>query len=463
MSDALAIAAVVSLLLLFNALYVGAEFAVVAARRTRISQMAASGHGLARMLLPILDDSRATDRFVAVCQVGITGANLVFGAYGHNVLAVGLAPALHRLFESAGPLLARLGLSEAAFASGTTLTLSAILVLFSLTVLQVVLGELFPKSVAIQYPERVALLTLLPVRWTQGLLKPFVAFLNRSGNLVLRLLGVEIGRGSGRVHSPEEIEILVSESHQGGLLDDEERVMLRNAFRMRELTARQVMIHRTRILAAPAGSQVEELLQLCLAAGHTRLPLYQDTIDNIFGFVHIKDLFRLHLANSQNLAEILREVVHVPETLSVGDVWETLKSQRQYMAIVFDEFGGTAGLITFEDLIEEIFGELQDEFDEESALISQDPEGRIYLRGELLVSDVNEYLLLDLPDSADTLGGLVLSQLGRPPEVGDQVTFGPTTIRVEAMDDVSVSEVSLQTERDDVGHQVGEWHIASHE
>jgi CBS domain containing-hemolysin-like protein len=211
------------------------------------------------------------------------------------------------------------------------------------------------------------------------------------------------------------------------------------------------------------GSGVIELLEIALEVGHTRIPLYQETIDNIIGFVHIKDLFRLHVEDKENLAEILRDVVHVPESSPIVDVWETLNRQRQYIAVVFDEFGGTAGLLTFEDLIEEIFGELQDEFDDEGALISVDNEGRVHLRGDLLVDDVNEYLELELPDTADTLSGLVISELGRPPEVGDELVVGETVIRVETMADRGVSEVSLQNSNADIRSRVGEWEVGDHE
>jgi CBS domain containing-hemolysin-like protein len=166
---------------------------------------------------------------------------------------------------------------------------------------------------------------------------------------------------------------------------------------------------------------------------------------------------------NENLATILRDVVHVPETLPVIDVWEIFNTQRQYMAIVFDEFGGTAGIITFEDLIEEIFGELQDEFDDEMALISLDDKGRIHLRGDLLVTDVNEYLSLELPDVADTLGGLILSQIGRQPKVGDEVTIGETVFRVEIMEDLGVTEVSIQKGTTGLATYVGEWEMSNHE
>ncbi len=463
MSTVIFALAILIFLIFANALYVAGEFSTVSSRRTKISQFAGSGNRLAKMLFPILEESKALDRYVAACQLGITVSSLILGAYGQNVIASRLVGPLTNILQWLGTRVGGLGLtsSEAAAALATSIAVTGVLLF--LTLLQVIFGELFPKSIAVQYPERLALATVVPVKWSVYLFSPLIWIFNGSGNLILRLLGVELHTDRVRIHSPEEIEILVTESHEGGLLDDEERQFLRNAFRLRDLTARQVMVHRTKIVSAPVGSGVIELINLALDVGHTRIPLFQESIDNIIGFVHVKDLFGLYVAGNENLAEILREVVHVPEALPVVDVWETLSNNRQYMAVVFDEYGGTAGLITFEDLIEEIFGELQDEFDDESALISLDSEGRIYLRGDLLVTDVNEYLRLDLPDVADTLGGLVLSELGHPPEVGDELTFGDTVIRVESMVDLGVSEVSLQTPPTGVRTQVGEWEVADHE
>ena len=451
------------ILIFLNGLFVAAEFATVSARRTRISQMAGTGNRLAKIILPILENSVTLDRYVAACQLGITASSLVLGALGQNYIAVRLVTPLTNLLVTLEPVVGNIGITTVEAAEAVATSVAVVGVLIFLTVLQVVFGELFPKSVAIQYPEQVALATAVPVNWSVQIMRPLIWFFNGSGNLILRLLNFDARGGHSKAHSPAEIEILVTESHEGGLLNDEKRQMLRNAFRLRELTARQVMVHRTRIIAAPVESNVVELMQIALEAGHTRIPLYQDTIDNFIGFVHIKDVFRLHVLGKENLAEILREVVYVPETMPVVDVWETLSDKRQYMAVVFDEFGGTAGLITFEDLIEEIFGELQDEFDDESALISLDAEGRIYLRGDLLVSDVNEYLNLELPDVADTLGGLVLSELGRPPEVGEEITTGDMVVRVEAMDDLSVAEVSLLPGPANMISQVGEWEVADHE
>jgi CBS domain containing-hemolysin-like protein len=436
----------ISLMVGLNALYVGAEFATVSSRRTRISQMAASGNRLAQMMLPIVSDSKTLDHYVAACQVGITASSLVLGAYGQDTVA-----------EALYPLLMRFGnLSEAlAFSISTTS------VLIFLTVLQVVLGELFPKAVAIQYPERVALVTAIPMKWSGLIFRPFIWLFNGSGDLLLSLMGIDRSRGHTHIHSPEEIELLVTESHHGGLLDDEEQQMLRNAFRLRELMARQVMVPRTRLVAAPVNSSVDEIMTKACEGGYTRIPLYKSTIDNIIGFVHLKDLFKLRLEGRQDAREVLREVLHVPESLPVTEVWATLNKKRQYIAIVFDEWGGTAGLVSLEDLIEEIFGELQDEFDDEVPIISSDREGRIHLRGDLLVTDVNEYLELDLPDEeADTLGGLVFSALGRLAKVGDEVLVGRpgVSVRVESMDAFSITEVSLQLPLDTPLH-IDEWEI----
>jgi len=327
----------------------------------------------------------------------------------------------------------------------------------------VIFGELFPKSVAIQYPEQIARSVVWPMRISLKLFAPLIWLFNGSATLILRLLGHSHMEGHTHAHSPEEIEILVTESYEGGLLDDIERQLLRNAFRLRNLTARQVMLHRTRIAAAPEDSAVLDVLNLAIDAGYSRIPIYKESLDDVIGFVHVKDLYKLYAEGETDLHSVIRDVVLVPETMPVSDVWDLLNDRRKYLAIVFDEFGGIAGMITFEDLIEEIFGELQDEFDDEMALASIDKDGRIYLRGDLLVSDVNEYLELDLPVEADTLGGLVFSELGRPPEEGDEIVIGDTKIRVEAMEDLGVQEVSLKLPPSDIVAPYSEWDVVDHE
>ena len=233
--------------------------------------------------------------------------------------------------------------------------------------------------------------------------------------------------------------------------------MLRNTLRLRELTARQVMVPRTRLIAAPMTSTVIELMTTTVTSGLSRLPLFNEDIDHIIGFVHIKDLFHLHLKGEKNALTIMREAVYVPETLPIAEVWTTLKQHRQYIAIVFDEHGGTAGIITFEDLIEEIFGELQDEFDQEAALVSYDKQGLTHLRADLLVSDLNEYLNLSLPEEvADTLGGLVSIKLNHRSQVGDEITVSDVPMRVEKVEDIYIIEVSLKLP-EGIRPKVSEW------
>ncbi len=464
----LTIVAVVAIMIFFNALYVAAEFATVSSRRTRISQLAGQGNRMAQLLLPIMQDSKKLDTYVATCQIGITISSLVVGAYGQSVIAQLLIQPFARLLTLLEPALASIGVESAAgWAEPAAASIAVTLVLVAITILQVIMGELFPKSVAIQYPESVALAVTVPMRITQFIIKytGLIALFNGSGTLLLRLLGQSQKEKNGHAHSPEEIELLVTESHEQDLLSDEERRLLRNTFRLRDLTAKQVMLHRTRLIAAPLESTVKELMGISLAAGFSRIPLFKESIDDIVGFVHVKDLFRLHNLNSEDISSILREVVFVPETMPVSDLWKRLNSRRKYLAVVFDEYGGTVGLITFEDLIEEIFGELQDEFDNETALIAKDKDGRIYLRADLLVSDVNEYLELQLPEeNADTLGGLVFSELGRLPAVGDKVTFGDIIIRVEAMSDPGVSEVSLKLPPTEGAEEPFiEWEVADHD
>lgn len=438
-----AILAVVSAMILFNALYVAAEFATVSSRRSRVNQLAGQGNHLALRLAPIINDSHKLDNYVATCQIGITISSLVLGTYGTRVMAPLLEAPINRLLDQLLPVFSSVGLSGDVISTGLAVTIAALFVLALNTTLQVIMGELFPKSVAIQFPERLAMAVVVPMQISQFLFAPLIWLFNGSGRIVLRLMGKEMMGEGAHAHSPEEIELLVTESHQNEMLSDEERRMLRNAFRLRELTARQVMLHRTKMVAVPDTATIQEILELSLQHGFSRIPVYRQSIDDINGFVHVKDVFRLYVQGQREINSVIRQPLYVPETMPVVDVWEKLNKGEQYVAIVFDEYGGTAGLLTFEDLIEEVFGELQDEFDDEMALISRDKNGRIYLRGDLLVTDVNEYLELNLPEDHDTLSGLVLSELGRRAKIGDEVSVGNTSLRVEALADPGVSEVSI--------------------
>ncbi|HEX8681732.1 MAG TPA: hemolysin family protein [Ardenticatenaceae bacterium] len=437
-TNILIIVGAVTLMIGITALYVAGEFATVSARKSRIIQLAEQDNHLAQVLLPVLEDPHKLDNFIAASQVGITLSSLVLGIYGQRQIAPLLEGLLARLPLASIPVI-----GERLAGGGA----AAILVLFVLTLGSMVLGELVPKSLAIQYPERVALATALPMKWsTDYIFRPFIIIFNGSGQLILRLLGLSLGEGHTHIHSPEEIEILVGESVAGGLLDADERQLLHNAFRLGELTAGEVMIPRTRMTTAPVTLTVGDLLRLAAESSFTRIPLYEEDVDHIVGFVHLKDLFRLREEPQSGIHSILREVPYVPETMLAGEVWEMLNQERCYLAIVFDEYGGTAGMITQEDLIEELFGELQDEFDQEAELIAPDGEGHIIVRGDLLVSQFNELLRANLPtEVANTVGGLVLDELGRVPVVGDEAEIAGIHFRVEAVAGRSVRELSFTT------------------
>ena len=450
---------IVSLLIFFNAMYVAAEFATVSARRTRVSQMAGEGDRMAQQLLPIMENSHLLDNYVAACQIGITISSLAIGVYGENQIAPLVASALAYLpFGMGGELTA------------VSHTIARFSVLAFITTLQVIMGELFPKSIAVQYPERVARALVVPMRFSLLVLRPLIFIFNGSATIILRLTGHKSsGGGHGQIHSPEEIELLVTESYERGDLAVAERQMVRNAFRMRELTARQIMLHRTRITAVGNDCTIREILNLALKTGFSRIPIYRETVDDIIGFTHVKDLFRLHVQGKTMLEESdLRKPIYVPESMPAADVWSRLNTSGEYFAVVFDEYGGTAGLITYEDLIEEIFGELQDEFDDEMALIARDPTGRIYLRGDLLITDVNEYLQLELPDdNIDSMSGLIFSTLGRAPTEKEEVLIGDVRIRVEEMEDLGIAELSLKLEQDEIVEgidaDIDEWEVMDHD
>lgn len=424
--------AIVALMIAINALYVAGEFAAVSARKTRITQEAEAGNRLAKLLLPIIEDHHKLDRYIAASQVGITLSSVVLGIYGQRQIAPLLEPVLMNL-----PIID----SQIAAAG-----VASILVLIVLTGLQVVLGELVPKSLALQYPERVALATTLPMRWSADIvLRPLIVILNGSGTILLRLLGMQQEAGHKVVHSPEEIQYLIRQSHQGGLLDEDELQLLDNAFHVGELTVGDILIPRTRMTTADKSTPLPDLLRLT-AEEYTRVPIYEGDIDHIIGFVHIKDLFRLYLQNKTgDPLKVMRKACFVPETADLNEVWRIMDAEKSYLAIVFDEYGGTVGMVTREDLIEEIFGEVQDEFDEdELPPIIPNADGTYTVRGDVAIVTVNSQLNLDLPtEHAHTISGIVLDELGRIPEAGDKVTIEGVRLVVKKVENRMVDTLIL--------------------
>ena len=339
---------IVAFLILVNALYVAAEFGAVGARRSQIRRLAEGGNRLAVRLAPVLEDPRALDRYIAASQIGITLSSLILGAFAQRMLA----PA----FE---PSFARWG-----FLRGMAVeSASVIIVLVGLAAVQVVVGELVPKALALQFPTRTALATVVPMLWSLRLFAWFIVVLNGSGLLVLRLLGLTY-TGHRHVHSPEEIELLIVESRDGGLLEPEEQVRLHRALQLGRRAARDLMVPRERIAAVAIGTLFDDILARLAESPYTRLPVYESSIDQIVGILHTKDLARACTGEGEPppLRSILRPVVRVREDMPADRLLAFLRERRAPLAIVEDRRGRVTGLITLEDVASELLGGVADEF-----------------------------------------------------------------------------------------------------
>jgi putative hemolysin len=418
---------VVTALILINAVYVAAEFAAVSVRRSRIQQLADDGNPLAAWLLPVLQSPASLDRYIAACQIGITLSSLVLGAYAQTTFAVWLTP----YFASLG------GLQGVAAQSTST---AAVLLL--LTVGQVIFAELVPKSLALQHPTHTALYTLFAMAPSLWIYRPFIKWLNGTGLLFLKLIGAS-PQAHRHIHSPEEIELLIAESRDGGLLEPDEHRRLQRALRLNLRQARQLMVPRTRVSALDVTTPLNEVIGIVAQSPYSRLPVYRDSIDNIVGIVHTKDLVRWLVGGGPPAAleTIMRPIVSVHESVTADRVLRHLQERRSHQALVVDEFGGTAGLITLEDVLSEVVGDVGDEFKAADPVAEPLGDGRMRLPGEMAVDDAATLLNTTWDSDATTVGGLVTSGLGHLPTVGETVTIGDYEFEVERAAERAIESV----------------------
>jgi CBS domain containing-hemolysin-like protein len=422
---------VIAILILINGLFVAAEFAIIGVRPTRVEQLAAAGNRAARWVHGILHDRRKTDRYIATAQLGITLASLGLGMYAE--------PAIAHLIED--PLQDWFGLE-----GGIVHTISFILALTVITYLHVVVGEMVPKSLALENAEGTVLRLASTMRLMGKLFSIPVTLLNRIGLRTLKLLRISSPGEDSRLYSLDEVELLVSESYAGGLLEDHEQALVRNIVDFAEERVERVMMHRPMMTAIPAGIEEQELLALFSATPYSRLPVYRGTIDDIIGVLHLKDLVRQQLSGEQfELRALLRPVFFVPMTLPVKTLLAEFQRRREQIAIVIDEHGGTEGLVTVEDILEEVVGEVRDEFDEdEEAPLTLVEPGHLVVQGPVQLEDVEAYVSIGQHGhDVQTVGGLVWAQLGLRPEVGDEVVIGDVTFRVELMEGLAITKVSI--------------------
>jgi putative hemolysin len=432
---------VIATLIFINAIYVAAEFAAVSVRRSRVRQLSEGGNPFAAWLLPVLESPNALDRYIAACQIGITLSSLVLGAYAQATLGARIRP----WFEGVGGL-------QGAAAQST----SAAVVLLALTVLQVVFGELVPKSLALQYPTQTALYTLVGMVPSLWVYRPFIKWLNGTGLLLLRLLGAP-QQGHRHIHSPEEIELLIAESRDGGLLEPDEHRRLQRALRLNLRQARQLMVPRPKISALDINTPLNEVIGLVAQSPFSRLPVYRDSIDNIVGMLHTKDLVRWLVGDGgrrdATLAELIRPMASVHESVTADRVLKQLRERRSHQALVVDEFGGTAGLVTLEDVLSELLGDVGDEFKPGEPVPETLPDGRMRLPGTLSVEDAALLLRTTFDTDANTVGGLTTAALGHLPAAGEQVIVGNFELTVERIAGRAVGTVLARRVREEAGEE----------
>ena len=419
----------IAVLLLVNGFFVAAEFALVRSRRTRLESMARTGDWKARLAL------RAAGNLAPVysaSQLGVTLASLALGALAESAFGAGIADWLQSL-PWALDLSVRVGIAAA-------------IALTIVTFFHVVFGELAPRGAALSHPENVARWLTPPLLGFAWIAAPFTKFLNRSSQLVLRALGQSAANPAENVHSPEELRMLVEQSQEVGVLQAQDADMLEGVFEFSEKNAREVMTPRTDIDALPIEATLEETLALVAESGRSRYPVFEESIDNIIGLVLAKDLIPIlhERPASFSLRSIMRPVHVVPGSREVEEVLADFKRLKEHMAIVLDEYGGTAGLVTMEDLLEEIVGEILDEYDEPPEAPERETADLVIVPGNTNIGELNERFGLNVPhDDYTTIGGYVFGALGRLPMVGDRMTAGGAVFTVRSMDGRRVDSLAV--------------------
>ena len=414
-------------LALVNALFVAAEFAIVGAPRTNIDHLAAQGSRLAARVARILAEPRRQDRFIATTQVGISAASLGLGMYGEQVIAGYLERWL-------APLDAMRFVATHALSSGIAVGI--------LTYLHIVVGEMVPKGLALGSAMKTAMYVSPIVEALQVALLPLVVVLNAAGNALLALIGIKRQQNEAeRYHTSEELQMIIEESHERGLLRGESGRILRELFEFGNLTAGEVMVPRVRLVGIQAGTPIGDAQEIIKRSPHTRYPLYSGDLDHIEDSVHIKTLLR-HIVAGTPVTLGDARLPHVPTTTPLDEVLAAMRRARAHMAVVMDEHGGTAGVVTIGDLFEEVVGDIDE--DRGRPPISRDALGRVVVRGTVRLTSAGDALgvTLEHPD-VQSVSGLVLALLDRPAQVGDVVTWGHVRIEVTAVAGRGVAEAAM--------------------
>lgn len=411
------------LLVLLNGFFVSAEFAIIKVKSARIDALAEEGRRGARIAKDLLG---RLDGYLSACQVGITLSSLGLGWLGEPVVARMLRP----LFEWMG------------FGERPVYLISLAVAFVLVAVLHIVLGELTPKTIAVRKAETILLWLAWPMRIFYRLMYPFIWVLNLLSSGLLRLFGMTRVSEQESLHTEEEIRFMMKESSESGLIDSTEMSLMDNIFEFADTTAREIMIPRTEMICLYTQHSLEENLEIALEGTRTRYPVCNQDKDHIIGFIHVKDLIRSH---SRHLRDHIRPIMAVPESIPISDLMKRMQRGKSQIAVLIDEYGGTSGMVTLEDIVEEIVGEIQDEFDEERPAIEQLNDEVYSVDGLLLIEAINDHFSLELDsEDYDTIGGWLYARLDiLPPQVGDSVEYGEYTYIVEEIDNKRISRVQI--------------------
>ena len=418
---------IVFLLVFMNGFFVATEFAMVKVRKSRIETLALEGDRNAKNTLKVVKDLNS---YLSACQLGITLASLGLGWVGEPAVAEILMPLLH-LFN----------LSESMIHS-----ISFVFGFAIITGFHIVLGELAPKSLAIISAEKIAMYTALPLIMFYNVTYPIMWSFNHSTNFILKIFGISQVDEHEAAHTDEEIKLLVQDSYKHGLIDKTELTFVDNIFDFSETTVKEIMMPRTDMACIFIEDSFEETIAFALEEQLTRYPVCRDSKDNVIGFIHIKDLYKQRIeGNNQNVEGIIREIKFVPESTSISELLKIFKKEKAQMAIIIDEYGGTSGLVTLEDILEEIVGELQDEFDEEGEEIKKTEDGNYIVDGKVIIEDINEILDIEIDsENVDTIGGWIYSQLNSYPQVNEKVNYEDYEFTILKCDRKRISKVSIK-------------------
>lgn len=425
---------IILILILINGLFVAAEFALVTAPRPLLKKRASQGSSAAKNLLHIVSSPEKQNRYITTAQVGITIASLGLGMYGEHAFAEWFIEPLHAIGQLAEPL---------------AHTIASILSVSLLTYMHVVLGEMIPKSYALQTGVNTIIALYRPLVISAKIFFPIVQFLNKLSFGIIRLIEKPDKVLASRLFTTQDLEYIVGESKDSGLLEDSDRIFIENILDLDERIASQIMTPRNRIQAIGSNSSYEEIIEYICATNKTRYPIYEATLDNIIGVLHIKDLARWQNKNAKNelaISDIIRPVLFVPETLPLSDLLVKFRENRSQIAVSLDEYGGTAGIITFEDLVEEVVGEILDEFDLETPPFEELAPGLVRVRGDVILDEIEQHynLKFDEISQSYSIGGYVMSLLGTIPKPNDTLNFRTYSITVEKVENRAVASVRIK-------------------